>query len=336
MSVYELPEYLTSGLYSRSTTTRAVCSSETCSGQGCVNCETACESDGCQTCMCVYESGQSGEGTCGQCYQDCYQGCSEHCSQYCNSETCSGQGCVDCESSCESDGCQSCMCVYETGQCTYQCTGQSCSESCSQTCGQDCYEEPDACWQECVSEICSGQGCVSCETNCEFDGCQVCMCVYETGQCGECAEGCYQNECQESCYECNQKPSENRPDYWSWHSSNGSATASQTAAAYKAVRNGGRTKNFNYLVWNDLVDKIYEVRGAAGYTWNTRFASYAATRMTASDKTLTATRFNSARYNIGVLVSTGIQEKETGDDVIGSYFLTISNCINLFIDSLEE
>lgn len=126
------------------------------------------------------------------------------------------------------------------------------------------------------------------------------------------------------------------PAYWSWYSSNGIATASQTRAAHDACRNSGRTRDFSYLVWNDLVDKIYEIRQVADYDWNTRFASYDETKMTPYDKTLTAARFNSARYNIGVLVSTGIQEVYPGDEVIGSYFLTIADCINSFIDTLGE
>lgn len=123
-------------------------------------------------------------------------------------------------------------------------------------------------------------------------------------------------------------------DYWDWNASNGSASATRTKAAYRAVRDNGEVSDFHYLVWNDLVDKIYEVKQYAGFDWNAKFDLYANTRMTSTDKVLTALRFNSARYNIGIHISTGIDDVRRGDDVMGDYFLTIADCINEFIDSL--
>ena len=102
---------------------------------------------------------------------------------------------------------------------------------------------------------------------------------------------------------------------WSWSGSNGSASASQTRRAYSAICNNGSLGNFSYLVWNDMVDKVQEILDANGESWLTRYASYYGTRMSASDKTLTAKRFNSLRYNIGYRVSTGIQEVSRGDTV---------------------
>lgn len=118
---------------------------------------------------------------------------------------------------------------------------------------------------------------------------------------------------------------------WSWTDSNGSASASQTRAAYSAVRNNGSLSDFSYLVWNDLVDKVYEVLDSAGNSWNSRYATYAATKMSSSDKTLTASRFNSLRYNIGLHYSTGINEVSKGDTVYGWYFITLANCLNEWI-----
>lgn len=123
-------------------------------------------------------------------------------------------------------------------------------------------------------------------------------------------------------------------DYWYWDSSNGSASASQTSAAEEAVTYGGHTSEFSYKVWNDLVDKIKEVLDAADESWDSRYATYADTRMSSSDKILTATRFNSARWQVGYHVSTNISEKSPGDKVLGEYFLTIAQCLNAWIDNL--
>jgi hypothetical protein len=66
------------------------------------------------------------------------------------------------------------------------------------------------------------------------------------------------------------------------------------------------------------------------------YGSYDDTKMTTDgDYTLTAKKFNSLRYNIGSRkVSTGITEKKRGDPVLGSYFITLTDCINDWIDLL--
>ena len=115
---------------------------------------------------------------------------------------------------------------------------------------------------------------------------------------------------------------------WSWSSSNGTASASQTKAAYTALTNNGSTSDFSYLVWNDMCSKVIEIENAAGLTWSTKYASYADTKMSSSDKVLTATRFNSLRYNIGRSYSTGINEVASGDTVYAWYFTTLARCMN--------
>lgn len=121
---------------------------------------------------------------------------------------------------------------------------------------------------------------------------------------------------------------------WSWTSSNGNASAMATQTAYNALTTGGTVSDFSYVVWNDMVDKVMEIIEATGSSWNTSRATYANTRMSASDKTLTATRFNSLRYNIGLRYSTGIYDVKRGDTVYASYFITLANCINGWIDSI--
>lgn len=123
-------------------------------------------------------------------------------------------------------------------------------------------------------------------------------------------------------------------EYWSWTSSNGSATAAQTEAAYDAITGNGITSDFSYKVWNDMVEKVVDIWHAQGGYWDTTKLSYDQTLMTASDRVLTAARFNSLRYNIGLNVSTGITDKSPGDVVRGSYFITLANCLNDWIDTL--
>ena len=121
---------------------------------------------------------------------------------------------------------------------------------------------------------------------------------------------------------------------WSWSASNGTATASQTKTTYDALINKGALSDFSYRVWNDMCSKVIEIENAAGLTWSTKYASYADTKMSSSDKVLTATRFNSLRYNIGRSYSTGIDEVASGDTVYAWYFTTLARCMNEWIDQI--
>ena len=111
-------------------------------------------------------------------------------------------------------------------------------------------------------------------------------------------------------------------ELWSW-----------TTTERNAFNNNGLTTVITYLRWNAFVDKIYE---ASANDWRTSAAdganlSYASTKMTSSDKTLTANRFNSVRYNIDYRIPTGIGRVYKGDDVLGSYFLTLETKLNQWI-----
>lgn len=129
-------------------------------------------------------------------------------------------------------------------------------------------------------------------------------------------------------------PKSDKITKWSWQASNGTATASITSTAYNAVVNKTAVTNFSYLVWNDLVDKVKEVLDYIGDTWSANYATYSNTKMTSSDKTLTASRFNSLRFNIGKHYSTGINDVAPNDDVLGRYFTTLTTCLNAWIDTI--
>lgn len=118
---------------------------------------------------------------------------------------------------------------------------------------------------------------------------------------------------------------------WSWNASNGAASAAATLKAYNAIKSNASLTDFSYLVWNDMVDKLKEILDYKGYSWATTFASFSDTKMSLSDKTLTAKRFNSLRFNIGSHYSTGINTVDSGDVVYGWYFITLTECMNHMI-----
>ena len=131
--------------------------------------------------------------------------------------------------------------------------------------------------------------------------------------------------------------------YWSWTSSNGSASNTQTRNAYTALTTGGPVSDFSYRVWNDFVDKINECRKAAGYGWSEYYLSLDDTKMSSGDKMMTAYRFNSAKENIGSLYSTGIYYPpnnkpyvDSGDPVRGRYFTDLTDVLNEWIESLNN
>lgn len=129
---------------------------------------------------------------------------------------------------------------------------------------------------------------------------------------------------------------------WEWSISNSpdyNATAAQTQKAYNAVTGKGYTTDFSYLVWNDMCAKVREIRLAVGNigAWDTangRYLSYNNTLMSASDKVITAARFNSLKYQIGSQVGTGINDVSKGDTVYGWYFTTLATRMNYWIDNM--
>jgi len=125
---------------------------------------------------------------------------------------------------------------------------------------------------------------------------------------------------------------------WTWDWSNGGdATNLDVTTAYQAITTHGPTTNFSYDVWNDLCSKTREALEAVDHTWNTRYASYNATRMSTADKTLTAVRFNSLRYNIDRYspATSGLSTVSPGDLVYGYYFTALTDSLNAYIESIN-
>lgn len=121
---------------------------------------------------------------------------------------------------------------------------------------------------------------------------------------------------------------ESNVDEWEWTISNGSATAAQTQLAYAAITGNGPLTNFSYLVWNDMVNKAYEVIAGRGGTWNADYGTLAETLMTATDKAMTARRFNAIVWNLAQFKTPSVTRKNQGDPMLGSYFIELANSIN--------
>ena len=125
---------------------------------------------------------------------------------------------------------------------------------------------------------------------------------------------------------------------FSWFKSNGSATADETQKAYNAVTNKGYISDFSYKVWNDMVDKLVEINDYQGWEWLNYVCSLEETKMTSTDKKMTAKRYNSFLYNIkfsgGTTTNYSDLKRTPGDDILGSYFTDIVNYLNHIIDNL--
>lgn len=121
---------------------------------------------------------------------------------------------------------------------------------------------------------------------------------------------------------------ESNVDEWDWTISNGSATAAQTQLAYAAITGNGPLTDFSYLVWNDMVNKTYEVVADRNGEWNTTYGTLAETLMSATDKHMTARRFNAIVWNLAQYKTPSVTRKNQGDPMLGSYFIELANSIN--------
>ena len=128
---------------------------------------------------------------------------------------------------------------------------------------------------------------------------------------------------------------------WSWTmasesfnaSDDAQATSAQLSASYRAVTQRGKTTAFSWQVFNDLCRWVLQVLTQAGAGWSPTYAMPLATYIKSSDKTLTATKWNSLAYNaqracsaLGKTVS--FTARSPGDKVYGSYFTTLVNNVN--------
>ena len=123
-------------------------------------------------------------------------------------------------------------------------------------------------------------------------------------------------------------------DLWSWSASNGLATPAQTQRAYKTMMDELPAEGFSYQVWNDLVDKIYEVVSALNLNWSTTYTTYAGAKLNGPGQILTASKYNSARLNVGMRHSTGINPVTSATEFTWSYIFNLVQKLNEWITEL--
>lgn len=221
-------------------------------------------------------------------------------------------------------------CIVQMGDCGV-CQGfiEECGYSeygvcsaCEGAGGQACYSE----------QTCSQSGCDDC-MDCLGEGCGSCLCAGGQGQ-YPCSQSCSECGSCEDCMDCMnscQNSIQSQIDPWDWFAND------ETTSAYYAVAGQGLVSSFSANVWNDLVDRVRDVRKLMNVSpqWDEEYANYYDTRMSAVDKILTAVRFNSLWYNIKQLheIDT-IDQQSRGQTVYGHYFTDLTTALNVYINSL--
>ena len=123
---------------------------------------------------------------------------------------------------------------------------------------------------------------------------------------------------------------------WSWTSSNGFATATQTQNAYAILQGTRQADDFSHLVWNDLVDKIVETRDARkdiAVSWDNAYATLEKTKVSAGN-TLSAVRYNSIRYNINNMKGVSAPYVSSGEVILGQHIISLVETLNKIIGEL--
>ena len=100
-----------------------------------------------------------------------------------------------------------------------------------------------------------------------------------------------------------------RPSNWSW-----------TTAELSAFNNRGAITTLTYLRWNDFVTKVNAFRTYKGL-------STISASMSSGDRVMTAARFNTVNNAINAMSNTYITTRSTGQQVLGSYFITLSDAL---------
>lgn len=117
-------------------------------------------------------------------------------------------------------------------------------------------------------------------------------------------------------------------DSGSWNNQYGNASYNTLQRAENAIKYGGKTTQFDHVVWNDLVYWIKSL--LEGLNYSTSGENYIL--MSDDDKILTAQKWNNLKnwYDtvIGQIGGTYLPSKNKGDIVYGSLFLDLVDNIN--------
>lgn len=124
-------------------------------------------------------------------------------------------------------------------------------------------------------------------------------------------------------------------ELWDWEET------SARQKAYDAITSRGKLTDFSYTVWNEMVDKVLDLKDVTGKSWYTTnentgatYLTSSKTKMTSSDKLMTADRFNSLKFQIGNAVGTGLNDVSPGDKILGEYFILLADKINAWIEKI--
>lgn len=127
------------------------------------------------------------------------------------------------------------------------------------------------------------------------------------------------------------------PQLWDW-----SATTARsryrdilkgTTIAAETDGKGNVTEVYlSYSVWNEMCEKVYEMREYRDWSWDSTYLSYSATRMTSSDKAMSAKRLNSLLVNVDGIVDTGLSVVSRGGTVKGRHQIVIMEKCNQAIE----
>ncbi len=110
-----------------------------------------------------------------------------------------------------------------------------------------------------------------------------------------------------------------RPNNWQW---------TQTELHAFAQTQGYSVSDVSYLRWNAFLDRVEEFRDYHNSIHHEGVPSVLQYKMAASDRVMTATRFNGVRFAIGSMEPTGLTNVSPGDPVNGFYFPLLSNRLN--------
>lgn len=130
-----------------------------------------------------------------------------------------------------------------------------------------------------------------------------------------------------------------KPSRWTW--------SDKARAAFTGGGPGSRyTTQVTVVEWNSFVDKVIEfsewwVPGSSNaYVYGHKLSD--CKMWIPGNNILKASYFNRVRYAVGSLSSTNIPDKSPGDQVLGSFFITLESCLaqlNKFyelVDNYEE
>lgn len=119
---------------------------------------------------------------------------------------------------------------------------------------------------------------------------------------------------------------------WLWDSSNGAATAAQTEQFYRVLSGELPVNFFHTDVWNDLVDKVADMRLAMGLGWDTNPGGIPYLPQSdcyvSADSPLTAEIYNAVRFQVGSIRGTQIPDRASGDEVFGYHIERLVRVLN--------